>query len=72
MTREEQIAFMPTPNSIETKMIIEKPPGQLALEDIRRQVLEAAAKRLESHACGIAYRKAFDRAAEIIREMKPQ
>lgn len=52
-------------------MIISKPPDQLAKEDLIRQTLEAAAKKLESFSWGVAYRKAFDRAAEIIREMKP-
>lgn len=51
--------------------IIEKPPEQLAKEDLIRQTLDEVIWKLETFSCGTAYRKAFDRAMKLIREMKP-
>jgi hypothetical protein len=52
-------------------MLIDKSPHQLSKEDIARQALEAAARALEEYNCGKVYRKAMDKAAEVIRRLKP-
>lgn len=49
----------------------EKTPEQLEREDIVRQALEEAAKRVETKAVGFNYAKAFRAAARYIRSLKP-
>ena len=49
--------------------IVEKPPEQLAKEDLIRQTLEAAIRRLRGYACSESYRKAFRKAVELIEEL---
>lgn len=43
----------------------------LVREDIERQTLENAARKLETQGRSEVYRKAFKAAASILREMKP-
>lgn len=50
--------------------IVEKPPEQLAKEDLIRQTLEAVARRLETFSCSPGYQKAFKKAVRLIREME--
>lgn len=49
----------------------QKTVEQLAAEDIERRVLEAAARRIEQLNGGIVYERAWKRAAEAVRELKP-
>lgn len=49
----------------------EKTGDQLARESIERQALEAAAKRIEQQAGNTLYLKAWKRAAQIVRSLKP-
>ena len=51
-------------------MIIDKPPEQLAREDLIRQTLELAATSLEEKQVNQTYRWAFAKAARIIRDLK--
>lgn len=50
-------------------ILIEKTPEQLEREDIARQVLEAAAARVEAEAGNETYQAAWKRAAKIIRSI---
>ena len=50
---------------------VEKTSQQLERESIERQALEAAAKRVEGYHGNPVYRKAWEKAAKIIRAMKP-
>lgn len=50
--------------------LVEKSPEQLAKEDLVRQTLEAAAVKLETHAVGELYGKAYRSAAKLVRSMK--
>ena len=50
-------------------MIIEKAPEQLAKEDLIRQTLEAAAKRIESLTGNGTYQQAWKIAVRAIRTM---
>lgn len=50
--------------------LIEKTPEQLEREDIARQALEAAAVKLETHAVGELYAKAFRKAAKLVRSLQ--
>lgn len=51
--------------------VITKTAEQLAREDIERQALEAAARKLESLNGNEVYSRAWKRAAETVRSMKP-
>ncbi len=48
-----------------------KAPDQLAREEVERQTLELAAKRLEQEHGNPTYMQAWARAIRIIRAMKP-
>lgn len=48
-----------------------KPVSQLEREDIERQTLEAAAKRIDNLSGSEVYQRAWKRAAEIVRSLKP-
>lgn len=49
-----------------------KTPAELARDELVRNVLEAAAKKLEGQTFGSeAYQKAFKTAARLVREEKP-
>lgn len=50
---------------------VEKSAEQLVREDIERQTLEAAAARIEKQHGNPVYMKAWQRAASILRAMKP-
>ncbi len=52
-------------------MTSEKTVEQLQREDLERQVLEAAAKRIEALRGSEVYERAWKRAVEIIRSLKP-
>lgn len=53
-------------------MIIDKSLEQLTQEEIQRQALEAAAKKLEEQTFkGEGYRKALKAAARVVRSLKP-
>ena len=52
-------------------MIIDKPPEQLAREDLIRQTLEAAAARLERESGNSTYMTAWAKAARMIRGLLP-
>lgn len=52
-------------------MITTKSPDQLAREDLIRQTLEAAAKRIEAIGGNDLYVRAYQKAAEQIRLMTP-
>lgn len=52
--------------------IEEKAPEKLSIDSITRQVLEAAAKRIEALSGGDAYQKAWLVATRAIRAMKPE
>jgi hypothetical protein len=52
-------------------VIEHKPLDQLEREDIARQALEAAARRLEERAGNSVYMKAWKIGARLIRAMKP-
>ena len=52
-------------------MITEKSPEQLAREDIIRQTLEAAAKRIEGQSGNPTYRQAWKLAIRAIMSLKP-
>lgn len=48
-------------------MIKDKPPEQLAREDLIRQILEAAAKRIEKESGNPTYKRAWQLAARMVR-----
>ena len=50
-------------------VLIAKTPEQLEREDLARQVLEAAASRVEAEAGNETYQAAWKRAAKIIRSI---
>lgn len=50
--------------------ITPKPPEQLAREDLIRQTLEAAARKVENYSVNRTYAKAFRLAARLIRELE--
>ena len=50
-------------------MITPKSPEQLAREDLIRQTLESAAKRLEAENGNETYRTAWKRGAKLIRAL---
>ena len=52
-------------------MILEKTAEQLIREDVERQALEQAAKRLETEHGNSLYMKAWAKGARLIRDMKP-
>lgn len=51
--------------------IIEKTPEQLAREDLIRQTLEAAAKRIEKESANPTYMRAWELAARMVRSLLP-
>jgi hypothetical protein len=55
----------------EMAALCSKTVEQLQLEEIRRQALEDAAKRLEMASVSHSYAAAFKRAARMIRDLKP-
>lgn len=52
-------------------MTIDKTADELAIDEIRRKALEAAATELERLAGSPAYMQAWKRAIKLIRAMKP-
>jgi hypothetical protein len=51
---------------------INKTPAELERDELVRQVLEGAARKLENQSfASEAYQKAFKTAARAVREMKP-
>ena len=52
-------------------MITEKSPEQLVQEDIIRQTLEAAVKRIEEQSGNSTYRQAWKKAIQAIMSLKP-
>lgn len=51
--------------------VLTKTAEQLAREDVERQALEAAARKIEGMAGSEVYQRAWKRASEIVRSMKP-
>lgn len=52
-------------------MTVDKPIEQVVREDIQRQVLEAAACRVEALSGNTTYQQAWRIAARCIRSLKP-
>lgn len=50
--------------------LVAKSPEDLERDDLVRQTLEAAAVKLETHAVGELYAKAYRSAAKLVRSMK--
>lgn len=51
--------------------MLDKTTDQLVREEIQRQTLEDAARKLEQQLGSTAYQYAWKRAAQLIRGMKP-
>jgi len=52
-------------------MLVEKTHEQLAREEVQRQALEDAARKVEALSGNQTYRQAFRVAARAVRAMKP-